>query len=262
VGWFTSLYPVRLDAGGIDVAAALSGGAALGRALKGIKEQLRAVPRKGLHYGLLRYLNNDTAGELSGLPVPQLGFNYLGRFGAAGSGDGLAWPMAQELEGMAFGDPSMPLAHLIEINALTLDGVDGPQLTANFSFASRHLGEARVRALAEGWFAALEALVRHVREEPHAGGRTPSDLPLVDLTQTEIEAIERRHPEIEDILPLSPLQEGLLFHALYDAQVRTSIRCSSSSSSRAGSRAQYCRPPCRRWWIGMRAFGLRSITSG
>ena len=57
VGWFTSLYPVRLGSGAIDLAAALSGGAPLGRALKTIKEQLRAVPRKGLHYGLLRYLN-------------------------------------------------------------------------------------------------------------------------------------------------------------------------------------------------------------
>ena len=47
VGWFTSLYPVRLDPGAIDVAAALSGGAPLGRALKSIKEQLRAVPQKG-----------------------------------------------------------------------------------------------------------------------------------------------------------------------------------------------------------------------
>ena len=81
VGWFTSLYPVRLDPGAIDLAAALSGGAPLGRALKTIKEQLRAVPQKGLHYGLLRYLNGETAKELSGLPAPELGFNYLGRFG-------------------------------------------------------------------------------------------------------------------------------------------------------------------------------------
>ncbi len=51
-----------------------------------------------------------------------------------------------------------------------------------------------------------------------AGGRTPSDLPLVALTQGEIERLEGRHRALEDILPLSPLQEGLLFHALYDAQ--------------------------------------------
>src|SRR5271156_2455633 len=53
---------------------------------------------------------------------------------------------------------------------------------------------------------------------PAAGGRTPSDLPLVDLSQAEIERLESHYPRIEDVLPLSPLQEGLLFHALFDAQ--------------------------------------------
>ncbi len=67
VGWFTSLYPVRLDPGLLDLEEALGGGAALGRALKTIKEQLRAMPGKGLGYGLLRYLNPQTAtGQLSG----------------------------------------------------------------------------------------------------------------------------------------------------------------------------------------------------
>ena len=222
VGWFTSLYPVRLDAGGVDVAAALSGGAALSRALKSIKEQLRAIPEKGLHYGLLRYLNGATAAELAARPAPELGFNYLGRFGSGPGGQDhkagdAAWPMASELEGVVSGDPALPLAHLIEINALTLDGADGPRLRANLSFASRLLGEEQVRDLAARWFGALEALVRHVQQEPDAGGRTPSDLALVELSQSEIEELERRHRAVEDILPLSPLQEGLLFHALYDA---------------------------------------------
>ena len=74
-----------------------------------------------------------------------------------------------------------------------------------------------MRDLAQRWFEALEALVRHA-EQPGAGGRTPSDLPLVALSQAEIERLESEYPQIEDILPLSPLQEGLLFHALYDAQ--------------------------------------------
>ena len=74
-----------------------------------------------------------------------------------------------------------------------------------------------VRDLAQGWFRALTALVRHA-ERPEAGGRTPSDLPLLRLTQDEIDEIERHYPQLDDILPLAPLQEGLLFHALYDAQ--------------------------------------------
>ena len=74
-----------------------------------------------------------------------------------------------------------------------------------------------MRELAERWFDVLAALVRHVAQDG-AGGRSPSDLPLVALTQTEIERLERAHPRLADVLPLSPLQEGLLFHALYDAQ--------------------------------------------
>ena len=87
VGWFTSLYPVRLDPGPLDIEEAMAGGAALGRALKLIKEQLQAVPDHGLGYGLLRYLNAQTGTELRALSRPQLGFNYLGRF-AAGGGTG------------------------------------------------------------------------------------------------------------------------------------------------------------------------------
>ena len=97
LGWFTSLYPVRLDPGALDLAEALAGGAALGRALKIIKQQLHAVADKGLGYGLLRYLNAETALQLAGLPSPEIGFNYLGRFpgGSARLGrccrDGGAW---------------------------------------------------------------------------------------------------------------------------------------------------------------------------
>ena len=112
----------------------------------------------------------------------------------------------------------MPLAHVIEVNALTLDGADGPRLTANWSWAGALLDEAAVRDLAQTWLRALEALTRHAAQ-PGAGGSSPSDVALADLSQDEIERLERQYPRnLEDILPLSPLQEGLLFHALYDAQ--------------------------------------------
>ena len=111
----------------------------------------------------------------------------------------------------------MALAHAVEVNALTLDGSDGATLTASWTYAPALLTEEEVRDLAQRWFRALEALVRHA-EQPNAGGRTPSDLPLVALSQDEIEGLEEQYPQLEDILPLSPLQEGLLFHALYDAR--------------------------------------------
>ena len=100
VGWFTSLYPVRLDVSGLELEDALAGGAALGGVLKRIKEQLRALPQRGLGYGLLRYLNAATAGELAGFAPPQLSFNYLGRFATGGVAD---WSGASEGEGLVGG---------------------------------------------------------------------------------------------------------------------------------------------------------------
>src|SRR6184192_2425632 len=215
VGWFTSLFPVRLDAGAISVAEALAGGPALGRALKLIKEQLRGVPNNGLGYGLLRYLNQQTGSQLARFASPQIGFNYLGRFTGGLGADWARAPEAVRLGGG--GDAGMPLAHCIEVNALTLEDAEGAKLTATWSWAPALVSEAEVRDLAQRWFDALEALVRHAAA-PGAGGRSPSDLPLVVLSLGEIEWLERQYAPIEDVLPLSPLQEGLLFHALYDAQ--------------------------------------------
>src|SRR6185369_10849817 len=42
--------------------------------------------------------------------------------------------------------------------------------------------------------------------------------PLLALSDAELEELRQHYPQIDDVLPLSPLQEGLLFHALYDTQ--------------------------------------------
>ncbi|MCK0093932.1 condensation domain-containing protein, partial [Rhodococcus sp. F64268] len=57
VGWFTSAYPVRVDLSGVDVDDAFAGGVSVGAAVKAVKEQLLAIPDRGMGYGLLRYLD-------------------------------------------------------------------------------------------------------------------------------------------------------------------------------------------------------------
>ena len=64
--------------------------------------------------------------------------------------------------------------------------------------------------------AALASVAKPVTEISQL--HLPSDRQLVLLAPAEIERLQRQYPRLEDILPLSPLQEGLLFHALYDAQ--------------------------------------------
>jgi non-ribosomal peptide synthase protein (TIGR01720 family) len=210
VGWFTSLYPVALDLGPLDVGEALAGGAAIGEVLKRVKEQLRAIPGGGLGYGQLRYLHADAGRQLASHADVQLGFNYLGR---VRSGERADWALAPELITVGV-DPGLPLAYLIDVNAVTFDDPGGSQLSAIWSWASRHLKEREVRALADLWQRALEALWHHVARG--GGGHTPSDFPLVTLTPAEVEWLEAQCPDLQDVLPLTPLQEGLVFHALYD----------------------------------------------
>ncbi|MFH8978767.1 amino acid adenylation domain-containing protein, partial [Streptomyces sp. NPDC017890] len=206
VGWFTRVHPVRLDVTvcGDDPADAV----------KRVKEQLRAVPGDGSGYGLLRHLDAGTAPPLAGLARPQVGFNYLGRTPTASASPSGAshWsPLA--LPGGPGTDPATPLAHALDVNAVTVDGPDGPVLSATFAWAGKLLDEAEVRDLAERWRRALETLAG-----ADSGGHTPSDFPLVPLTQHQVEALEAAHPGLEDVLPLSPLQDGFLYHALYDAR--------------------------------------------
>ncbi|MEV5838185.1 amino acid adenylation domain-containing protein [Nocardia sp. NPDC052112] len=215
VGWFTSAFPVRLDLAGADLAEAFAGGKAMGDIVKSVKEQLLAVPDKGLGYGLLRYLNAETAAELVG--ACQISFNYLGRISTGeipAELGALGWvPVADLGQLDAELDPDMPANGVIDINAIVTDGADGPQLGASFAFPRGLLSRERAQEFADLWVAALRALAEHAKH-PDAGGLTPSDLPLVTAAQTDIEVWERNYPALSDVWPLAPLQSGLLFHAL------------------------------------------------
>ncbi|MFC9648543.1 amino acid adenylation domain-containing protein [Streptomyces sp. NPDC056937] len=212
-GWFTSMFPVRLEHTGCVWADVWMAGPALGRALKRVKERLRAVPDLGIGYGVLRYLDPVAAPELSALGAPRAGFNYLGRIAAEGRED---WDITAEFTTLPETDTTHtpPGAHLLDLNAVTVDGPAGPRLSAEWSWTETAFTETEIRELAELWFTALDALVVHART-PGAGGHSPSDLPLVPLEQTEIEHLESAYPGLVDVLPLTPLQQGLLFHSLY-----------------------------------------------
>ncbi|MFE7460344.1 amino acid adenylation domain-containing protein [Streptomyces sp. NPDC057554] len=213
VGWFTSMYPVRLDLGEHDPAELSDGGPATGRALKRVKEQVRSAPDGGLGYGMLRHLDPGTAAALRDRARAEILFNYLGRFD--GQTDTGAWSPTVEPGGPAGGlAPDMAMPHALELNTMVVDGPSGPALSATWSWAPGALDDRTAEQLAEGWQRALHVLCAHVRT--HGGGRTPSDFPLARLDQDEVDLLTREHPDVLDILPLTPLQEGLLFHSGYD----------------------------------------------
>ncbi|MFG2882787.1 amino acid adenylation domain-containing protein [Streptomyces sp. NPDC048297] len=226
VGWFTSMFPVRLDVGDADVDEALAGGAAAGSVIKAVKEQLLRIPDKGMGYSLLRHLNDETGAVLAPHPTGQIAFNYLGRFSATTD-------MPEELRGLGFTqtpgmneliavpDADMPVMSTLEINAAVTDTDEGPRLSVRFGFPTGVLARQDVQELADLWGTALTGLARHAAQ-PGAGGLTPSDVPMVAVRQSELERWEHRYPSLADVWPLTPLQHGLLFESMlaqtsYDA---------------------------------------------
>ncbi|NLB06012.1 MAG: hypothetical protein GX835_03420, partial [Desulfobulbaceae bacterium] len=200
VGWFTAQYPVRLSTAG-----------PLRDTLIGIKETLRAVPGRGVCYVLLRYGGQE---ELA--CEPQVSFNYLGRFtNLEGSAD---WSLADE----AHGEPVSPAwrhTALLDINAL----VAGDRLQYQLTWPSLvfdHNEMARLQAAIHG---ALLEVLDHCRDASPTF--TPSDFPLVQPSREVLDALQKRYPKLQNLLPLTPLQQGLLFHSLeakgaYQVQLR------------------------------------------
>ncbi|HEV2271326.1 MAG TPA: amino acid adenylation domain-containing protein [Steroidobacteraceae bacterium] len=214
VGWFTTSFPVHLDAGDIELTAALAGGPDAGVALRRIRAQLREIPSGGIGFGMLRYLDPQADPGLAEAPAPQIAFNYLGRFGHGSGADfGASRDAPAVLGGM---DADMPLDHPISLNAITHDTPAGPRLDVTWRFAPALVSEEDIAALADCWCSALTALAVHAAT-PGAGGLSACDLDLVRYEQSDVDAFKARLPDIEDIWPLTPMQTGLLYHSPGDA---------------------------------------------
>ncbi|MGH3908036.1 MAG: amino acid adenylation domain-containing protein [Pseudonocardiaceae bacterium] len=160
VGWFTSVFPVRLDTGSVDLSDVLAGGPAAEQAIAMVKDHLDALPDAGTGYGLLRYLNPRTRPVLARYAPPQIEFNYLGRFDHS---EATEWSFAEENDAAhVANDALMPKGYCLVVDVATWDLPAGPELGAVWSWPGGVLSEDAVRDLAETWFRALAALVRHI----------------------------------------------------------------------------------------------------
>jgi len=198
VGWFTALYPVRLE---------LRAGLDEGQALKSVKEQLRQVPDRGMSYGLLRYGSDDprTRAALSQVPRSALLFNYLGQFDQVVAGSHL-FEFAAESTG-PWHSPKSCRTHALEVLCLVRAG----RLEIEWIYHPEMHGRDEIERVAHDFLAALRSTLVHCLSAG-AGGFTPSDFPLALLSQEDVDRLWERYPAFEDVYPLSPMQR--LFHAM------------------------------------------------
>jgi amino acid adenylation domain-containing protein/non-ribosomal peptide synthase protein (TIGR01720 family) len=201
VGWFTTHFPVALN---------LEAATTPGRTLQIVKQQLRRIPRRGIGYGLLRYLctDADVAAQLRAAVQPELSFNYLGQIDRALTGAAI-FTFAKENAGPSR-SPSAKRPFLLEVGG----SVVGGRLLMNWTYSRNVHYRATIERLAEYFGDALRSLINCVAGE-NVDALTPADFPLARLNQTELDELTRSTPFLEDIYPLSSVQHGLLFHSLY-----------------------------------------------
>ncbi len=137
VGWFTTHFPVAFDP---------TPEAAAGAQIATVREALRAVPGRGLGYGLLRYLR---PGSSLGRD-PEISFNFLGTIG-------LGADPAARFERVSVGverDPGTPRRHLLVVEAYVADG----RLSIELLYAREAISAdvaAAIRDAMTDWFVSL-----------------------------------------------------------------------------------------------------------
>jgi len=212
VGWFTTMTRVLLELGGTDTP---------GEALKAVREELRRIPNHGLGYGLLRYLSDDATGRarLAAMRRADVCFNYLGQTDQIFPEDALLMAVNEPIGSIQ--SPNGRLPHLLYVNGIIFEG----QLRMRFRYSSDSFKSSTVDALAQAFLDELRTLIAHCRAVAVAD-YAPANFPLAQLDQDDLERafaqvrfekeasrIDLR--QIEDAYPLSPSQEGILFHSLY-----------------------------------------------
>src|SRR5690606_37179215 len=87
LGWFTSMFPVRLRPDSDDI----------GQSIIDVQTQLAGVPQKGIGYGVLRHLAGpEISSQLAALPQARVTFNYLGQFDQSFDEQALLVPALEE----------------------------------------------------------------------------------------------------------------------------------------------------------------------
>jgi amino acid adenylation domain-containing protein/non-ribosomal peptide synthase protein (TIGR01720 family) len=221
VGWLTNEYPVLLafDTNTVDPSVDLS------IDVKTVKQALRQTPDAGLGYSILRYLD-DSAAEIRAAEIahrPSVLFNYLGRF-TQSTAD---WtPQAQQgrfADVFAVSvDGTAPVLYPLEVNIFVDESAGSPQLAIHWSSIDTIISSEVIAALHQQVLDAIEQFRVFAELSPVLAANTLvssetivsiEQQQTIHLTDAELKLLTQTYGVQEAVLPILPLQEGLLFHA-------------------------------------------------
>lgn len=207
VGWFTSGFPVVLDMSSVPYA----GDSQTGQRINQIKNILRSIPDHGVGFGIFRRLHPsaEIRNQLSRGDMPEVSFNYLGQFSEPPANKFILGEAAESsgrehaLTGERFA--------LIEVNGIFRSGA----LEFSWGYSNQIHRAETIEYLAQLFISELTKL-SHLSLNSTDSYRhyAAMDFPLARIDQNALDEIVNATPQkIEDIYPLSPMQQGMLFHS-------------------------------------------------
>jgi len=195
VGWFTTIYPLTLS---------LAPEGSLADLICMVKESYRAIPNKGIGFGVLQHICQNPA--FKDLPSSELVFNYLGQFDQVVNSD-TQFGQANESGGNNI-SPARKVTHPLTLNGM----VSGGRLSFALTFDHALYDTSAVQILCDNISKALKQIIEHCIATER-GRYTPSDFPLAQVSKTELLEWEC-DAEIADLYPATGIQQGLLFHSM------------------------------------------------
>ncbi|MDP4180345.1 MAG: amino acid adenylation domain-containing protein, partial [Bacillota bacterium] len=201
VGWFTAAYPVMLE---------MNEEGNIGYSIKSVKENLRKIPNKGVGYGILKYISGlEDVQDIDFEKEPEISFNYLGNFGQ--DMDTEVFGVSRFSTGQSI-HPEAEASYKVDINGM----IAGDKLIVDFRYNGSEYRDETISSLANIYKEKLVEVIEHCISKGKVEF-TPSDYGDTGLGLGELESIVEIHGEnIQYIYPLTPMQEGMLFHALED----------------------------------------------
>ncbi|MBU2703324.1 amino acid adenylation domain-containing protein [Sporomusaceae bacterium BoRhaA] len=202
VGWFTAQYPVVLNWGEKRD---------LANRIKAVKENLRQIPNKGIGYGILKYLTlPENKDSLRFNLKPEISFNYLGQFDIVTDRDLFSIADVSLGQGMS---PNMECPYAVDINGMVNQG----RLMLTFAYHNGEYERETIAKFAARFQEKLTQIIHHCAKSDDTE-QTPSDFTYKKLTMDELQAVfsNVNTRNIKDLYTLSPMQEGLLYHAMLD----------------------------------------------
>lgn len=200
VGWFTSIYPVCVP---------LNEAWDMQRQIIEAKDALHRVPNKGVGFGILKYLSpGEPDSAVRQFKGSSISFNYLGQFDADIANT--SFSLAGHLMGRSMSQ-HQSRHYELEINGMILDG----QLQVSIAYNRHHYNDTTIRRFADAFRDAIGGIAAYclAQAEPVL---TPSDLGCKEISVGQLKALQETYGAIEDVYPLTPSQEGFLFHYLRD----------------------------------------------